>query len=190
MNTRMTWALSLVTLTLMGCGERNAPPVTQPHAAATATTTPSAPSTTVAAAPTTAPAVTAASLPPAPAKAAPAKVVVADAKLSVKRLVVARGVKGHEPIDAGSSFSAKDAGKIYAFIEVENEDRAPSEITVSFEPPGGGASRGNVKLAVGGEPRWRTWAFTRTARDVGAWTAVVKDHRGSVIARAPFEITL
>ena len=173
---------------LLGCGERNAPPVAQPAAAAT-TALPAPPATIA-----TTNAVAASPLPPAPAPAtAPAKsapATVAFARLSVKRIVVAKGVKGHEPVDPSSSFSAKDAGKIYAFVEVENKDRAPSEITVSFEPPGGGTSRGNVKLAVGGEPRWRTWAFTRTARDVGSWTAVVKDHRGDVIGRAPFEITL
>jgi len=194
--TRMTWALALATTVLVGCGERAARPAAD-LPVAEATTRPAAPAPTVAAATTAAPSTAAsptapapAAASPTPAKAVPAKVTTAEGKLTVKRLVVAQGVKGREPVSAATSFAAKDAGKIYAFVEVENKDRAPAEITVSFEPPGGGASHGNVKLDVGAEPRWRTWAFTRTARTVGAWTAVVKDHRGDVLARAPFEITL
>src|SRR5689334_15060489 len=102
----MTWALVLVATALLGCGERNARPTAEPAVVATAA--PAAPPSPSAAAPAASP------LPPAPtAAAAPAATTAANAsfaKLSVKRLVVAKGVKGHEPVDAGTSFSAKDAG--------------------------------------------------------------------------------
>lgn len=120
------------------------------------------------------------------AKTSDAKAAV-EAKILVKRLVLAQGVEDREPVDAKTSF-AKDGGKIYAFVEVENADRVASEIEVEFVPPQG-APRGNVLLKVGEAPRWRTWAYTRTARDVGEWTAVVKNRRGEVLARAPFEVT-
>jgi hypothetical protein len=193
--TRTTWALALVTTVLWGCGEQSARPAAQTPAAnaETAKIAPAASVTAVAnAAPTcpTPPAtVEAARVATTPVKTT-AKSSATSGKLTVKRLVVAQGVKGREPVDAASSFSVEQAKKIYAFVEVENKERAASEITVSFEPPDGGDSRGNVKLAVGAEPRWRTWAFTRTAHTAGAWTAVVKDARGEVLARAPFEITL
>jgi len=197
--TQTTWALSLVTTLLVGCGEHGSGPAAQAPAATAAAAAEASPRSVVAAA---SPAPTALVCPPAaalaetarvatpPAKAATAKASAAPGKLSVKRLVVAQGVKGREPVEPAASFSEKEASKLYAFVEVENKDRAPAEITVSFEPPGGGASHGNVTLAVGAEPRWRTWAFTRNAHTVGAWTAVVKDTRGEVLARAPFEITL
>ena len=81
------------------------------------------------------------------------------------------------------------AGKprsIYAFVELENKEATESEITVSFEAPDGRSATGNVKLDVGAEPRWRTWAYTRAARTAGSWTAIVKNRRGDVLARAPF----
>jgi hypothetical protein len=110
--------------------------------------------------------------------------------LVVKRLVIARGVerKDREPVDAGTTFRAADLGKLYAFVELDNAAKAPSEIVVAFEPPSGQAI-GNVTLDVGATPHWRTWAYTRAARQTGAWTAVVKTTSGRVIARAPFEIT-
>ena len=187
MKTTMMWVrVAIAAMTLVGCGEKAAPsappaPVTQASAAPTPVA--------VAAPVATPPACPVVAAAPAPAVAAkPAVVKDASAQLVVKRLVVATGVKGHEPVDAGTSFKVGGGRKIFAFVELDNKAAAPGEITVAFEPPDGGASRGNVKLAVGGEPHWRTWAFTRTAREPGAWTAVVRDHHGAELARAPFEI--
>jgi Protein of unknown function (DUF2914) len=135
-------------------------------------------------------------LPSAPAPSTPAvapqgsrAAPAAEAKISVKRLVLARGVKDREPVDPGTTFKS-DARKVYAFVEIENRGRTPGEIVVEFEPPGGGVSHGDVTLAVGPAARWRTWAYTRTASTAGTWTAVVKDKKGDVLARAPFEVTL
>lgn len=214
------WALGLVTVALSGCGEGSARTAAAPSPVVAAVPSPScgvlaaAPIATIASPAPAASLPAPASLPAgglagtakvapevsgsvaparpasAHAKAAPPSASAALVKLSVKRLVVAEGVKAREPLGAATTFSGKAAKKIYAFVELENGDRVPGEITVSFEPPGGGASRGNVTLAVGAEPRFRTWAFTRAARVAGAWTAVVKDGRGEVLARAPFEVSL
>ncbi|APR83706.1 Hypothetical protein A7982_09055 [Minicystis rosea] len=126
----------------------------------------------------------------APEKPEPRKATLSgDDLLSVKRLVLAQGVKNREPIDEGTSFKS-EGGKIYAYVEVENRGHGPGEIVVEFEPPGGGAPHGDVTLAVGPSARWRTWAYTRTAKTPGAWTAVIKNRKGDVLARAPFEVTL
>jgi hypothetical protein len=106
--------------------------------------------------------------------------------LVVRRLVVAHGVKDREPVEASESFES--GHKVYAFVEVENRGREPGEVLVEFVPPGGGAPHGDVTLAVGAAPRWRTWAYTRTANTPGAWTAVVKNKKGDVLARASFEV--
>lgn len=138
---------------------------------------------------------------PAPAAQAPAAQAKQAAKapraskpaaveLKVKRLLFAEAIQGREPVEARSSFSAKDAKRVYAFVEVENPGAEESEITVSFEPPGGGAAKGQVSLDVGASRRWRTWAFTRGASTPGSWTAVVRGPRGEELARAPFEVTL
>jgi hypothetical protein len=163
------------------------------------------------------PAVAAAALPPPPpappaaAPASPAAPVVAtpaaktdaskpsqgDAieatakatQLRVRRIVVAEGVEGREPVGARSELRAGELDKVFAFVEVENAERLPGEVFVSFVPPEG-PEIGNVRLSVGGAPRWRTWAFSRAVRAPGPWTALVRDAEGNVIAREPFTVTL
>jgi hypothetical protein len=181
------WAAVILGATMMtaGCGERSGvratsqaepPPPPAPVASAAPAASAACP----------APPVTpVAPKPPEPRKAD----LGGDARLAVRRLVLSQGVKNREPIDAATSFRG-DAKRIYAFVELENKDRAPGEIVVEFEPPGGGAPHGDVTLPVGAAPRWRTWAYTRTAHVAGSWTAVVKNRKGEVLARAPFEVTL
>jgi hypothetical protein len=182
---------------LAGCreerDERAAAPQPAPCAIAPAPSVAAAPPSTPApAAP--APAASSALGPAASAHpgavARPADKASADAaRVVVKRLVVARGVerKDREPVDPGTTFHAADLGKLYAFVELDNAAGLPSEIVVAFEPPEGPAL-GNVRLAIGASPHWRTWAFTRAARKAGTWTAVVKSADGQVLARAPFDI--
>jgi hypothetical protein len=107
----------------------------------------------------------------------------------VKKLVIAKGVQNRQPVDEGETFSADDLDKLYAYVEVENTDAHEGDIVVAFEPPEGPA-QGNVTLAVGPSPRWRTWAYTRSAHKLGTWNAVVKTTEGKVLARTPFEITI
>ena len=124
-------------------------------------------------------------------------------KLAVKRISIARGVNGHEPLDAATTFDAK-TDKVYAFVEVENPEKLSGEITVEFQPPskkydgpqaraaGESSDRhvnARVTLGVGESSRWRTWAFTRQAHEAGEWTAIVRDERGHELAREKFEIT-
>jgi hypothetical protein len=108
--------------------------------------------------------------------------------LHVKRLVLARSVAGHEPVDVATSFSAAQNDRIYAFVEVDNPERAESQIVVTFEPEHGSPT-GFVRLDVGASPRWRTWAYTRAARQPGAWAAVVRDGNGVELGRTAFEVT-
>lgn len=110
-----------------------------------------------------------------------------EAKLFVKRLVVAHGVEGREPVTPTSTFAKGEADRIYAFIEVGNEDRSASAITVSFFADGK-PERGGVELRVGASPRWRTWAFTRQATEPGIWHVVVRGPKGQELARDTFEI--
>lgn len=123
--------------------------------------------------------------------AKPAK-VVADAPLKVKRLVLADDIarERREPIGEKASFKATELDKIYAFVEVENPTKSESEVFVTFEPQGDGASQGQVSLRVGASSRWRTWAYTRGVKKAGAWAAVVRSADGKVLARTPFEVTL
>lgn len=133
---------------------------------------------------------TPAAQPPAAQAKAPRASKPAAVELKVKRLLFAEAIEGREPVGAKSSFNAKDVKRVYAFVEVENPGAEESEITVTFEPPGGGAAKGHVSLDVGASRRWRTWAFTRGASTPGSWTAVVRGPRGEELARAPFEVTL
>lgn len=196
------FSVSVVALSAfaVGCGSRSdgRPNGAQVQAPAACVPPPAgtlpAPAATVAAAastsaPTTAPAVKDAAK---AADAKRAKVSAADAPLKVKRLVVTEAIarKSREPLGEKTSFKADDTDKIYAFVEVENPAEAESEVFVTFEPQGDGASQGQVSLHVGASPRWRTWAFTRNAKKAGQWAAVVRDADGKVLAKKPFEVTL
>jgi hypothetical protein len=184
MNTQ--WSSVVIAVVLAGCASK-APqgsqpvPTPTPSASAVATTAKSPPPPVV----------------PTPVATAAAKVEPKHAaKLSVKRITLARGVDHREPVDPSASFDAK-AQKVYAFVELDNPERLPGEITVEFQPPSkkyevaGGVrgSMGRVTLGVGEASRWRTWAFTRQAHEVGAWTAIVRDERGHELARETFDVT-
>jgi hypothetical protein len=118
----------------------------------------------------------------------PAGVAAAAPDLKVLRLVTARDVSGREPVGAATSFSAADLEKVYAFVELANDARAESGIVVTFTPPAAGPQR-IIKLDVGPQKRWRTWAVTRKARAPGTWAVSVADARGTVLARTSFTVT-
>ena len=196
MMNKTTWisALALVisTAALGGCREPRAPLAAVPVAPVLADQAARLAPPPVASCATPAPADPAKTAPVARADKADTKTKRASssaAKLEVKRLVFAEGIKNREPVAAKTSFSPDEARKIYAFVEVENPGAEESEVTVSFEPPGGGAAKGLVTLDVGPSRRWRTWAFTRGATTAGSWTAVVRGPQGEELARAPFEVT-
>lgn len=192
---RRWFPVALVSITaglaLAGCDRRAEPAACTPEPRAVARTVPAEKPADKPAEPA------AASIPAAPAAAPPA-VKKAEAptaaeptatRLRIKRLVVAEGVDAREPIGARTAFRADDMDKVYAFVEVENPERMGGAITVSFEPPSG-PEIGNVRLAVGASPRWRTWAFSRAVREAGEWTAIVRDEHGRVLAREPFSVTI
>jgi hypothetical protein len=144
--------------------------------------TPAAPAATPVATQAAAPTVVSAAPTPKPAPVKQAE------KLALKRLVLAHGIDNKEPQDVSTSFNAKES-RVYAFVEVENPEKLPGEVTVEFEPPKGKA-QGEVKLAVGEGARWRTWAFTRQAHEPGEWTAIVRDSKGHELGRQTFNVEL
>ncbi|WP_437683818.1 DUF2914 domain-containing protein [Sorangium sp. So ce131] len=109
-------------------------------------------------------------------------------ELQVTRLVVSRGITGREPLEPATSFVSAEIDRLYAFVELSNKARATSEITVTFTPPDGGAPL-PIRLAVGAERRFRTWAATRKARAAGVWAVTVGDAAGNELARTSFTIT-
>ncbi|HEY8091734.1 MAG TPA: DUF2914 domain-containing protein [Polyangiaceae bacterium] len=148
----------------------------------------------VAAAPGPVPAVkpSASTLPATPLAAAPApdpkpaSVPRHATDLHVERLVVARGVEGREPQGADTLFST-DEKRVFAFLEVDNPERAPGQLEVQFVAPDGKAQP-PIDVSVGDAPRWRTWAFTRQAKTPGTWKAIVRNERGHVVASTEFDV--
>lgn len=108
-------------------------------------------------------------------------------KLAVKRITIAKGVANHEPKDETDTIDSKNE-RVYAFVEVDNPQKLPGEITVEFQPPSK-KYEGRISLGVGESSRWRTWAFTRQAHEAGEWTAIVRDERGKELAREKFTVT-
>lgn len=109
-------------------------------------------------------------------------------ELQVMRLVVSKGISGREPVEPAISFASAEIDRIYAFVELSNNDRTASEISVVFTPPDGSAPL-RIPLAVGAQRRFRTWAATRKARAAGLWSVTVSDAAGKELARASFTIT-
>jgi hypothetical protein len=175
MHTR--FASVVLAVVLAGCASKappqtsNASPVAKP-AAPVATAAPAVTQTPVAVATTFA----------APKVEAPKAT-----KLAVKRITIATGVKAHEPDGASDTVDGK-AEKVYAFVEVDNPQKLPGEITVEFQPPSK-KYEGRITLGVGESSRWRTWAFTRQAHETGEWTAIVRDDRGHELGREKFTVT-
>jgi hypothetical protein len=179
-------AVALFSLTFVACGGKETP-TTTPSNAPTDGGSATAPITTADASASKVAPPSASSV----ALTAPAPKALTT-KLEVKRLVLARGVEGREPLEPDTVFNAKET-RVYAFVELENPERAPGEVFVSFEPPKGkpaGTPPGSIALAVGEGARWRTWAFTRQAHESGEWQAVVRDQKGRELARQPFEVRL
>jgi hypothetical protein len=95
-------------------------------------------------------------------------------------------VEAREPQGADTIFDAGEK-RVFAFVEVDNPERAPGDLRVQFVGPNGDAQP-PVELSVGESPRWRTWAFTRRAHAPGTWKAIVRDERGRVLASTEFEV--
>ncbi len=110
-----------------------------------------------------------------------------SAPLRIKRLVLSRAVENREPVGPATSFQSGTAKRLYAFVEVGNPQKARSEIYVSFVPPSGQAHTA-IRLRIGQGSRWRTWAFTRLAKDPGSWQVVVRNAAGQELAKQSFEI--
>jgi hypothetical protein len=107
--------------------------------------------------------------------------------LSLTRLVTTSSVESREPTAVGSSFGPIDE-RIYAFIEVRNESESDASLMVHFIGPNQKVS-GGIELEVPASvPRWRTWAYTRHAKDPGLWRVEIRDAQGTLIGALPFEI--
>jgi hypothetical protein len=191
MSTPTLLKLGLLTLLASACARTEPPVPSAAHAPPPAIT----PTATIA--PTAAPQVAGGgsssqaqptALPPAmaTATAAPAAPARHATALRVERLVVARGVEAREPQGADTVFAA-DEKRLFAFLEVDNPERAPGDVKVTFVAPDGEAQP-PIELAVGDSPHWRTWAFTRRAHAPGTWKAIVRDERGHVLASTEFDV--
>ena len=162
---------SVLIFVLAGCGQSSRPQTSVATTAAPVATQPPVTSSTITAKIETTP-----------------KVETPKAtKLAVKRITIAKGVENHEPKEASDTIESKTE-KVYAFVEVDNPQKLPGEITVEFQPPSK-KYEGRIALGVGESSRWRTWAFTRQAHEAGEWTAIVRDDRGHELAREKFTVT-
>ena len=174
------WSSIVFSVVLAGCASK-APPQTSSTSPVVKPSVPAATTTTAA------PIATQAPVAVATTTAAPKVEAPKATKLAVKRITIARGVANHEPKDESETFDAKTE-KVYAFVEVDNPQKLPGEITVEFQPPSK-KYEGRITLGVGESSRWRTWAFTRQAHEAGEWTAIIRDDRGHELAREKFTVT-
>lgn len=114
--------------------------------------------------------------------------VLAGGEVRLNRLIVASGIAQHEPTGASDTFELGAQPHIYAFVDAVNETDEPVTLRVTFVPEHG-ETAGHVRLEIPANVgRFRTWAYTRHVYTAGRWEAVVRDERGRVIARRPFEV--
>jgi hypothetical protein len=108
--------------------------------------------------------------------------------LSVKRFVVATGIREREPRVTSDALSS-DGSAIYAFAEVANVGESEN-VRITFERKDSTEKVGDVPLAVPAHvSRHRTWAFTRYIRAAGVWDAVLWSESGAELARTSFEVS-
>ena len=113
----------------------------------------------------------------------------ASQPLQLRRLVLARGVQNHEPVEPGRDFALSPGDSVYAFAEFVNSG-SPTEVRVRFERQGHEQRPvGDVALSIPSEARYRTWSFTRMLREPGLWTAIVTLADGRVLARESFRVS-
>ncbi len=112
----------------------------------------------------------------------------AESAVTVKRFVVASGVKDREPLTSTDALPA-DGSAIYAFAELANPLGQSENVRITFERKGGAERVGDVMLPVPGNvTRHRTWAFTHFIRAAGVWEAVLWSESGTELGRVSFEV--
>jgi hypothetical protein len=114
-------------------------------------------------------------------------ILQSDDSIVIHRLITATEVDGREPLAASAVFGSHEE-KIYAFLDIGNESSKAKIVTVFFVGPSGKVS-GGVELDVPANvSRWRTWAFTRFAHEVGLWRVEVRNPAGVLLGALPFEV--
>lgn len=114
-------------------------------------------------------------------------ILQSDDSIVIHRLITAPEVNGREPLAASAVFGRHEE-KVYAFLDVGNESSEAKTVTVFFVGPSGKVS-GGVELDVPANvSRWRTWAFTRFADEVGLWRVEVRNPAGVLVGALPFEV--
>jgi hypothetical protein len=109
------------------------------------------------------------------------------ADVKVDRFVLATDVKQREPVGESDVFSS-DTPKIFAFVQLANEQGAPYAFRVHWEKLDEAASPYGVKLDVPTAAHWRTWSWTAIKRSPGRYKAVLRTLDGQEIASREFAI--
>ena len=110
-----------------------------------------------------------------------------DDGIAIRWLITASNIEGREPVGASPVF-ADDEERVYAFLELSNESSEARTVKVFFMSPSGKV-RGGVELELpANAPRWRTWAYTRFADELGLWRVEVRSSAGALLGSLPFEI--
>ena len=107
--------------------------------------------------------------------------------LDIRRFATTAEIDGREPVAPTAVF---DSGveRIYAFFDISNESDEAQSLLVYFIGPNAKAS-GGIELEIPASvPRWRTWAYTRHAKQPGLWRVEVRDLDGELVGALPFEV--
>jgi hypothetical protein len=107
--------------------------------------------------------------------------------ITIQRLITAPAVEHREPVAASSVFG-REGETVYAFVDISNESAEEKTLMVHFIGPQeqvGGGIELRIPPAV---PRWRTWAYTKHAKQPGLWRVEIRGVDGTLLGALPFEV--
>ncbi len=105
----------------------------------------------------------------------------------LKRLKTTSEIEQREPVAEASTFAA-GIGRVYAFMEVQNDTDEEQVLTTNFIGPQGEV-RGGVEITIPPNvPRWRTWAYSSHVRSPGQWEVEVRSEEGALLGAVAFDV--
>jgi hypothetical protein len=111
-----------------------------------------------------------------------------DEELTVTEVQLANQVEAGVAVSPTTTF-ARDSGRVFAVVRLENPSRTATRVVVSFEPVEGTSRSRGLTLDVPAQPRYRTVARFSPNRAPGRYRCVVRTESGRELASVEVTIT-
>jgi hypothetical protein len=105
--------------------------------------------------------------------------------VTMVRFVLAERIEAREPIGPKTTFAP--GKRVYAFLELDNENGNPYSLIVRFERDGGPRGTG-LRLEIPRMKRYRTNAFSANTSQPGTYRCIVTTEDGKIAAKQTFTV--